>query len=316
MKRTTPQRQILLLLISILTAFALACSSSQPHQESAEPGKDLPYMGKSFDLDVRWGASPRTVMKRLFQLADLKKSDVFYDLGCGDGRVVVEAVKQFELLGKGVDIDPARIVQSRERAVMEGIEKKAVFLNESFFDTDITDASVVFIFLNNDLNRKLRPRFLRLLKPGSRIIMHTHDMGEWEPDVAETVKCECVTTGKLECYRTARLYIVPANATGTWRWRGKDSEESAVFSQKFQEIKGQIRIGRETITPGSVQISGEIIDISIFREGKTGIIRQSYLGSVRGDKISGYITITQNGSSTIKEWNARREKKTMSPIDF
>ncbi len=316
MEKTTPRIQLLALLISILTVFALACSSSQPQQESDEPGKDLPYMGKSFDLDVRWGASPRTVMKRLFQLADLKATDVFYDLGCGDGRVVIEAVKQFGLLGKGVDIDPARIIQSRERAALEGVEKKAKFLNESFFDSDITDATVVFIFLNNDLNRKLRPRFLRLLKPGSRIIMHTHDMGEWEPDVAETVKCECVTTGKLECYRTARLYTVPANATGTWRWSGRDSPESAVFSQKFQEIRGHIRIGGETITPGSISISGEIIDISLFREGKTGVIRHSYLGSVRGDKISGYITITGNGTSVIKEWNARRDKRTMSPIDF
>ena len=305
-----------MLLMTTLAAVAVACSSSQPSEEREEPVTDLPYMGKSFDLDVRWGASPRTVMKRLFQLAALRESDVFYDLGCGDGRVVVEAVKQFGLKGKGVDIDPARILQSRERASKEGLEKKAIFLNESFFDTDITDATVVFIFLNNDLNRKLRPRFLRLLKPGSRIIMHTHDMGEWEADVTETVKCECITTGKLECHRTARLFVIPANVTGNWHWSGKDTRESAVISQKFQEITGEIKIGKETLTPGSMSITGDIIDIKLSIEGRYGMIRHSYVGTVRGDRITGTITVTQYSGTEVRKWNARRDRKTMSPIDF
>lgn len=306
-----------LITVSLIAALAMCahisgCTTPQP--QPAKEGADLPYLNKSFDLDVRWGASPKTVMMRLFQMSDLRAGDVFYDLGCGDGRVVVEAVKMFGLRGKGVDIDPARILQSRERASKAGVAGKTTFLNESFFDTDITDATVVFAFLNNDLNRKLRPRFLRLLKPGTRIIMHTHDMGEWQPDISEVVKCECVHNGKFECYRTARFFVVPANATGTWKW-SEAGGTSMKIRQKFQKATGEINYGTGGIAVSDMKLNGEHISFSVKKTAagiKTVI---SYSGIVKEGAISGTIIEKGDRSQVFREWKAVRDQSTWEPID-
>ncbi len=117
------------LLAFILLAFA-GCGASR--RQETTPAQELPYLNKEFELDVRWGASPRTVMLRLFDMAKLTSSDIFYDLGCGDGRVVVEAVKRYGLVGKGVDIDPARIIQSKERAEKNGVKIKQSFSMKAF----------------------------------------------------------------------------------------------------------------------------------------------------------------------------------------
>jgi SAM-dependent methyltransferase len=307
-------------IITILAALALCtastgCTSRQPQPAGKGAGEDLPYLNKSFDLDVRWGASPKTVMLRLFQMTELRASDVFYDLGCGDGRVVVEAVKMFGLRGKGVDIDPARIIQSRERAAKAGVADKTTFLNESFFDTDFTDATVVFAFLNNTLNKTLRPRFLRLLKPGSRIIMHTHDMGDWQPDLSEVVKCECVHNGRFECYRTARLYVVPANVTGTWKWKEAGTAEMKL-NQKFQKISGEVNYGTGGITPGSLKLNGEHISFTVNRTSGGAATVLTYTGTAKGNIITGTIVEKRDLSEVYREWKAVRVPSTWKAIDL
>ncbi len=295
-------------LAAILCAFS-SCQSQEPRKD-----EDLPYLKKEFDLDVRWGASPRTVIQRLFSIANLSSTDVFYDLGSGDGRVVIEAVKRFGLRGKGVDIDPARIIQSRERAVKEGVSDKATFINESFFDTDFSDATVVFAFLNNTLNKQLRPRFLRLLKPGTRIIMHTHDSGEWEPDFSESVKCHCINSGKFECYRTVRLYIVPANVTGTWEWRD-GSPVSMKIIQNFQKPKGTLSDGKEIFRIKKMKIQGEHISFSVEIKHRGKKAEACYTGIVNDHFITGTITEKSPTSTIYKNWEAKRDPATWTPID-
>ncbi len=306
----SPIPAALLVAITLLPVLP-GCSTRQAPRE----GTDLPYLDKSFELDVRWGASPKTVMLRLFQMADLRESDVFYDLGCGDGRVVVEAARMFGLRGKGVDIDPARIIQSRERAAKAGVAAKTLFLNESFFDTDITDATVVFAFLNNTLNKQLRPRFLRLLKPGTRVIMHTHDMGDWQPDISENVKCECIHNGKLECYRTARFFVVPANATGTWRWNEGFAATMKV-RQKFQKVAAEVSYGAGAIAARDARLRGEEISFEVRKTagGKQSIV--SYRGTVKDGAIRGTIVEKGGASPVTREWKATREPSTWAPIDL
>ncbi|MCX7680242.1 MAG: hypothetical protein N2316_13640, partial [Spirochaetes bacterium] len=214
--------------------------------------------------------------------------------------------------GKGVDIDPIRIVQSKERAEKEGVKNKTIFLNESFFDTDFSDATVIFAFLNNDLNRKLRPRFLRLLRPGTRIIIHTHDMGEWESDSTEIVKCECITTGKFECYRPVRLYIVPANVTGTWRWK-EENTVALTIEQSFQKIKG-ILIGKNDAKIVSLTIKGDALQM-ILRFDKNGIAHATYSGTVRDNLIVGSIEEKTPYAQIVKNWHAIRDPATWKSID-
>ncbi len=294
-----------------LSIVLISCGASR--RQETPPKEELPYLNKQFELDVRWGASPKTVMLRLFDMAKLNPSDIFYDLGCGDGRVVVEAVKRYGLIGKGVDIDPARIIQSRARAEKEGVKDKTIFLNESFFDTDFSDATVIFAFLNNTLNKKLRPRFLRLLRPGTRIIMHTHDMGEWESDFSENVKSECINTGKLECFRTARLYIVPANVTGSWSWN-EGNTVMLKIGQSFQKLNGEL-IGKESSAKiKKLKIEGEAFTM-IVRFGDKADTEATYSGTVKDNTITGRLVMQSPYATIHKNWIATRDPATWRSID-
>jgi ribosomal protein L11 methylase PrmA len=113
---------------------------------------------------------------------------VVYDLGCGDGRIVIAAAKTFGTRGVGVDIDPARIREAKENAKKAGVEKLVRFEEKDLFQADIHDANVVMLFLLNSVNLKLRPKLLRELKPGTRIVSNTFDMGDWKPDKERAVE--------------------------------------------------------------------------------------------------------------------------------
>ena len=136
------------------------------------------------------------------RLAKVSPGDVVFDLGCGDGRIVIAAVRQFKARGVCVDIDPQRIAESRENARQAGVTDRILFLNQDLFATDDGDATAVMLFLSPDFNRALRPKLLRELKPGTRIVSHWHDMGDWKPQ--ETVRIE---SGGYE--RVVYLWIVP-----------------------------------------------------------------------------------------------------------
>jgi ribosomal protein L11 methylase PrmA len=121
------------------------------------------------------------VVHAMLRLANVNAGDVVYDLGCGDGRIVITAVRHLAARGVCVDIDPRRIAESWENARQAGVADRIRFLNEDLFATDLGDATVVMLFLSSDLNLAVRPKLLRELKPGSRIVSHWHDMGNWTP---------------------------------------------------------------------------------------------------------------------------------------
>jgi SAM-dependent methyltransferase len=128
---------------------------------------------------VRYEPSPPPVVEAMTQLAAVKAGDVVYDLGCGDGRIVIAAAK----LGARavcVDIDPLRIADAQANARGAGVAERIQFRTEDLFGVDLSDATVVMLFLSSDFNRKLRPR-LQALTPGTRIVSHWHDMGDWQP---------------------------------------------------------------------------------------------------------------------------------------
>jgi SAM-dependent methyltransferase len=118
----------------------------------------------------------------MLRLAGVKKTDIVYDLGCGDGRIVVAAAKDFGAHGVGIDIDPQRIGEARENARKAGVEDQVRFEENDLFQADIHEATVVTLFLLAHVNLKLRPKLLQDLKPGTRIVSNTFDMGDWKPD--------------------------------------------------------------------------------------------------------------------------------------
>lgn len=132
--------------------------------------------------DVEYEPSPQKVVERMLKLANVHKGDVVYDLGCGDGRIVITAVKQFGATGVGIDIDPIRIKESLQNARKAGVIDHVTFRLEDLFTADIQEATVVALFLSHSVNLKLRPKLLQELKPGTRVVSYYWDMDGWKPD--------------------------------------------------------------------------------------------------------------------------------------
>jgi len=131
--------------------------------------------------DVPYVPTNQAVVDAMLNLAQVNQNDVLYDLGCGDGRIVVTAAKQFGASGVGIDIDPERIEEAKDNAQKEHVEDKVKFIQQDLFKADFSKASVVSLYLLPSVNLKLRPKLLQL-KPGTRIVSHAFDMGDWKPD--------------------------------------------------------------------------------------------------------------------------------------
>ena len=137
--------------------------------------------------DVIFVPTPQEVVDAMLKLAGVHKGDVLYDLGSGDGRIVVTAAKQYGIHAVGIDINPKRIAEANENAKQAGVTNLVAFRNEDLFEANIKDASVVTLYLLTSLNLKLRPKLWHDLKPGTRVVSQTFDMGDWKPEIEELV---------------------------------------------------------------------------------------------------------------------------------
>jgi SAM-dependent methyltransferase len=153
--------------------------------------------------DVHYEPTPPDVVEVMLRLGNVKAGDVVYDLGCGDGRIVITAVREFGARGVCVDIDPQRIAESRENAHAAGVADQIRFLNQDLLATEVSEATVVMLFLSPALNLAVRPKLLRELKPGTRIVSHWHDMGDWKPQ--KTLRVQ--SSGRE---RPVYLWTIPA----------------------------------------------------------------------------------------------------------
>lgn len=168
----------------------------------AEPGRP------ARKLDVWYVPTPHEVVERMMDVAKIRAGDVVYDLGCGDGRMVIAAAKKFGTRGVGVDLDPARIREARANAKKAGVEQLVTFAVRDLFETDVREATVVMLYLLPQLNRRLKPRLFEQLQPGARVVSHDFDMGpDWPPD-------EYVKLGNDGIY----LWIMPP-----WEERPRES---------------------------------------------------------------------------------------------
>jgi SAM-dependent methyltransferase len=157
--------------LSLLTCSLVAAMGLAAAQQIGTVHKDVPYVPTTPQL-----------VEQMLKLAGVTKNDVVYDLGCGDGRLVITAVKDFGARGVGIDIDPERIKDSTENAKKDGVTKRIAFRNEDLFEADIHEATVVTLYLWPWINLKLKDKLLKDLKPGTRVVSNLHDMGEWKPD--------------------------------------------------------------------------------------------------------------------------------------
>ena len=151
--------------------------------------------------DVIFVPTPANVVSAMLKTANVTKNDVVYDLGCGDGGIVVAAARDFGARGVGVDIDPQRIQEANENAKKNGVQDKVKFIQGDLFETNISEATVVTLYLLPSLNVKLMPKLKAELRPGTRIVSHSFDMGDWKPD--KTVDVEG---------RTVYFWTIPERA--------------------------------------------------------------------------------------------------------
>jgi SAM-dependent methyltransferase len=179
-------------------------SSAVPtaNQDSVTPAAPAQANAPERVPDVVYVPTPPEVVAAMLKLANVTKDDVVYDLGSGDGRIVITAAKQYGARGVGIDINPVRIKEAQENAQKAGITDRVKFLQQDLFEADFREATVVTLYLLPRLNLKLRPKLLRELKPGTRIVSHDFDMGDWKPE-------RTVQVGS----KTVYFWTIPANAT-------------------------------------------------------------------------------------------------------
>jgi len=248
-------------------------------------------------LDVPYVPTPPEGVKAMLALAGVTRDDVVYDLGCGDGRIVIAAAKDLGATGVGVDLDPQRIAESRENARRAGVDARVTFLQQDLFETDIRRATVVTLYLLGSLNERLRPKILAEVRPGTRIVSHAFRMGEWEPDDTNAVS-------GIELF----LWIVPANVSGTWRAAGTGRRE-LVVDQHFQRLAGSLAWNDARFVIREGRVHGDHFELTA--EPATGSGRALRLsGQVRDDRIDG---VTEG---TGESWSLGRDPGTASRIDL
>ena len=183
---------LLTALAGLLLTLPLA---ADPASQTAQKRPDAPHLAP-------YVPTPQEVVDRMLQLGGVGKGDVVYDLGCGDGRIPITAAKRFGARGVGVDIDPQRIAEANANAKKEGVEHLVTFRLQDAMTTDVSDATVVTLYLLSASNLKLRPILTKQLKPGARIVSHSFSMGDWQPDKVDTFVDTSGTTRTLYLWKT------------------------------------------------------------------------------------------------------------------
>ena len=203
--------------------------------------------------DVPYLSTPHDVVAAMLQTAAVKQDDIVYDLGSGDGRIVIAAVRDFGAKkAVGVDIDPERVAEANANAMAERVTDKVTFIEGDVFNFDFSEATVVTMYLFESVNLELRPTVLKL-KPGTRVVSHRFSMGDWEPDVS-------VRKGTADIY----FWIVPAKVHGTWIW----GEYRLDLRQEFQRVSGTLRRGGMRVRIERASLVGDRLRFDARLDGR------------------------------------------------
>lgn len=315
-----------LLLLGSFAAAALAGSAPSASRPSPTQSS-IPYVATRSDAvrDMLW-------------MANVGKDDVVYDLGSGDGRVVIAAVRDFGARrAVGIDIDPQRIRESREHAKKAGVADRVEFIEGDLFASDFREATVVALFLGHQPNIKLRPRLFSTLKPGTRIVSHQFAMGEWEPDKSQTVRTTALgmwgeaasqfgNNTRVPDYAANEshfgmtdkisVWIVPAPIAGIWRGKIDIAQGPHDFQmtlhQRLSTVSGTFQISGKTDMAGGIRTDlwGDHIRCWCSPNHVAfGQFDLRFDGNVQGDTMTGTLAVYEAGQlSETKAWQARRDK--------
>ncbi|MFC1511727.1 SAM-dependent methyltransferase [Candidatus Latescibacterota bacterium] len=257
--------------------------------------------------DVPYVPTDYAVVDSMLSMVQVREGEKLYDLGCGDGRIVVTAAKKFGARAVGIDINPVRIEESWANAEKESVTDRVEFLEQNLFETDFRDADVITMYLLQWVNLRLRPMFFRDLKPGTRLVSHAFTMGEWEADRRMEI-------ARSDGWGTSNLYfwVLPANVSGDWSFDTGDLPHLLHIDQAFQRITGTMEVRENQRPIDDMELSGDRIHfvVNVAREDNT--VSYEYNGVADGDTITG--TITSGGNVT--KWVATRDPSTAVPLDI
>jgi SAM-dependent methyltransferase len=242
--------------------------------------------------------SPRATVDEMLRLADVGPRDVVYDLGAGDGRVVIAAAAKFGARGVGVEIDAQLVEQARRNAQRAGVAERVRFLAQDLFATDLGEATVVALYLSPNLNEKLRPRLLALA-PGTRIVSHSSAMGDWRPDRTTSMRKDVL------------LWVVPARVAGRWRSAPGTGEAAAALEfeivQRYQQVAVNARLGSAPVQVWEARLAGDRLSFAIVeRPGADDEVALYYEGRVAGSHLEGRVTRGVGKRRAEQPWRATR----------
>ncbi len=272
--------------IAIATPLDWIGAPPPPQATLVAPGevkKDVPYVP----------TQPATVAAML-RMARVSSDDLVYDLGSGDGRIVITAAKELGARGVGIDIDPVRIREANENAAAAGVADRVTFIEGNLFDADLREATAVTLYLLPDVNLRLRPKLLAELRPGTPVVSHDFSMGDWKPDDRKKIDGDILM-----------LWIVPARVDGPWTWTDASGQERrATVKQAFQTFAGTVKGGTRKLVVRKGALDGEMISFDLALSEDEGEVAERYRGRVAVDTIYGTVETPDGRTSP---WTARRE---------
>jgi hypothetical protein len=268
----------------LLAALAAMFAVSAPAR--AQDYGDTPYV-----------QTPQNVVDRMLEVAKVGPNDYVIDLGSGDGRMVITAAKRYGARGFGVDLDRRLVHLANENAKKAGVADKAKFYERDIYETDLSPASVVTIYLLPEVNLMMRPRLFNMLKPGTRVVSHDYDMGEWPPDLTFSMPAPNKPVGRDKTSKVF-FWIVPAKAAGKWRWRTDDGagkhEMELSIDQNFQKVESKLSVDGK---PAPVEDAKLVGDMFTFVARVDGTTRQEYSGRIVNNGMDGTVRTIRGGAA-------------------
>jgi len=259
------------------------------------------------DGTVPYVNTPMEIVERMLRMAEVRTGDYVIDLGSGDGRIVIEAGKR-GARGLGVDLDPSLVKLAGGNAERAGVADRARFEVRDIFETDLAPASVVTMYLLPEFNAKLLPRLIAL-KPGTRIVSHDGSIGDWPADETLEMRTPEKPVG-LGGLSKVELWIVPADARG--RWTSDIAQHGGLWrfdiGQRYQMLEVKALAAGRSLLVRNTRLRGEEIKLIV-----TGLVgarawHHYFVGTLRGDRIDGEVTVSDGRSSTVYPWLATRAR--------
>lgn len=260
--------------------------------------------------DSPYVPTPQVVVDRMLEVAKVGPKDFVIDLGSGDGRLIITAAKTFGARGFGVDLDRRLVTLSNKLAAKAGVADRAVFYERDIYQTDMSPASVITIYLLPEVMLMLRPTLLATLRPGTRVVSHDYDLGEWAPDSSLVMDAPGKPVGRDQ--KSKVLYwVVPAKASGKWVWRatgegGSPRQFELALNQNFQKVEGRLTADGKTVPIENATLAGDRLSF-MAKLDQQGGTRLEFNGRIFNNALDGTMNVVRGAAGAQPQtWSAAR----------